>query len=130
MSEAVGYGGKNISRNVFRRFVREWNAHSWPRIPGPVRPGIPAVVKIPRVGGGETRVWVKSLKSGDLALAQDGRVHGDFLAVFHSGAFHIMSAGEAKRAQVDKGPDKCATLNERALCGRDAWGKLESAVRR
>lgn len=130
MSEAVRDGGKNISQDVVRRFVREWNARSYPRIPGPVRPGFPAVVKIPRVGDGEARVWVKSLKSGKLTLAKNGRIHGDFLAVFHSGAFHIMSAGEVERAQVDNGADEYATLNERALCGRDAWDKLEGAVRR
>ena len=121
-------GGKERSGQVFRRFVREWNARGRTRIPGRVRPIIPAVVKIPRIGGGTVKVWVKSLAGGDLSLAKEGRIHGDFLAVFHSGAFHIMSANEARRAQVLI-PDECAALNENALCGREAWGKLENAVR-
>ena len=131
MSETNRDGGKGTSASVFRRFVREWNARNRTRaVPGPVRPVIPAVVKIPRAGDGEVKVWVKSLEGGTLTLAKDGRMHGDFLAVLRSGAFYIMSASEARRAQEDRGPNKYAVMRKSALCGRDSWEQIENAVLR
>ena len=125
--EAIRDGGKDSSRNCIKMFVGAWNARNRKRpIADPNGPS-PAVVEIPR-NGKTVKVWVKSLKSGNLSLAKDGRMHGNFLAVLHAGAFHIMSASEVRRAQVIV-QGKCATLNENALRGRDAWEKLESAVR-
>ena len=131
MNQETRDGGRERSKRAVGLFITAWNARNseWKA----ERVGVfPAVVEIRGI-----RVWVKAkhmdAENPDVYLTPSGNIDGgfDFLAVVRftdakqSGAeFHIMSGEEAGRLRKSK------WLRAKHFLGRDAWDKLESAVRR
>ena len=126
--------GVQDSINGIRLFVQKWNTGNQKQIECPNAPK-PAVVEIPRAGGGKVRVWVKAKelesKDPDVYLTRSGTVDGgfNFLAVVHftdaeqsRADFYIMTREEVEARR------KKEWLQARDFCGQEAWDKLENAV--
>lgn len=128
-------GGRSLSGEGIARFVREWNERNPNHcIPIPA-PRTPAVVKIPKRGGGEICVWVKTLagKAEEVFLSRVGEFYGEFLAVVYfcdesleSAVVHIMGRDEVARLQKRRG--EATALRVENLRGLGDWGKLQNAV--
>ena len=126
--------GVQDSINGIQLFVQEWNTGNRKQIECPNAPK-PAVVEIPRAGGGKVRVWVKAkeLESKDsgVYLTPSGTIDGDFdfltvvrfTDVEQSRAdFYIMTREEVETSR------KKEWLQARNFCGQESWEKLENAV--
>ena len=126
-------GGREFSANGVGMFVQKWNKRNlkW-AVECPVRP-IPAVVKIPRTRGDEIRVWVKTpgYNAEKIYLSKQ-RIHGDFLVLVHRASpktvFYVMNREEVKK-QRKRESDGGFDLWVEDFLGRNAWDKLENAVR-
>ena len=135
MGAGVLDGGRDLSGAGIARFVREWNARSPHHcIPLPAR-RIPAVVRIPKSGGGEVCVWVKTIAEDaeEVFLSRVGAFYGEFLVVVcfcglsrESAVFHIMGRDEVAELREKRG--KATALRAKNMRGFGDWGKLQAAV--
>ena len=130
MSEANQDGGRGLSAKAVELFIEAWNARGLKWKAERVSAS-PAVVKIRRI-----RVWVKAkdmnAENPDVYLTPSGTIDGDFdfLVIVQfmdaersRAEFRIMRREETGRLR------KSAWLRAKDFLGREAWGKLENAVR-
>ena len=132
-------GGRQLSGEGVARFAREWNRrHPNHCIPLPA-PRIPAVVRIPESGGGEVRVWVKTLApdAEEIFLSRVGKFYGEFLVVvsfcggsLEAAVFHIMGREEVAALLKERGmkPGDATVLRAKDMRGFGAGGRIRRAV--